>query len=198
MDQVGVLALQGGVAEHVEALRQASARLKRPISLRVVRTAREAEGLDALVMPGGESTTLSLLLEKGRMFEPIQAIPHLFGTCAGLILMAKRVEGALPGQRFLGVMEVGVSRNAYGSQLDSFESALEGELTGKTKVLFIRAPKITEVGPPVGTLARLPATGEPVIVEQRLDGRYLLGATCHPELTTSKVHERFLKNIGSR
>ncbi len=222
MLNIGVLALQGGVAEHVSALRQASERIEIPVSVRTVRTPEQLAGLDALLMPGGESTTLGLLLERQGMFGPIGAIPHLFGTCAGLILMAKEVEGKAEGQRGLALMDIRVSRNAYGSQSDSFESRLEGELTGKTKILFIRAPKILGVGPGVQVLASLPAKasaepappeashsekaspepghssvpGEPVIVMQKQPGRIFLGATCHPELTTGKVHEFFLKQVA--
>ncbi|MDE1798378.1 MAG: pyridoxal 5'-phosphate synthase glutaminase subunit PdxT [Candidatus Micrarchaeota archaeon] len=196
MLNIGVLALQGGVAEHVSALRQASAKAKIPISLRTVRTARDLEGLHALLLPGGESTALSLLLEREGMFELMKRIPALFGTCAGLILMADEVDGAEPGQQSLGVMPITVTRNAYGTQSDSFESRLDGELTGKAKILFIRAPKISAMGEGVQVLSRLPKTNEAVIVEYRTSGRLLFGATCHPELTTSKVHEYFLKELA--
>ncbi|MFH1095516.1 MAG: pyridoxal 5'-phosphate synthase glutaminase subunit PdxT [Candidatus Micrarchaeota archaeon] len=196
MLNIGVLALQGGVAEHVSALRQASEKAKIPISVRTVRTPEQLAGLHALLMPGGESTVLSLLLERQGMLEPLRSVQHLFGTCAGLILMAKGVEGKAEGQRGLGLMDISVSRNAYGSQADSFESRLEGALAGKTKILFIRAPKILKIGPNVQVLASLPGSNEPVIVMQKQAGRILLGATCHPELTTSKVHEFFLKQIS--
>jgi 5'-phosphate synthase pdxT subunit len=195
MLNIGVLALQGGVAEHIDALRQASAKTKIPISLRTVRTAKELEGLHGLVLPGGESTTLSLLLQKEGMLEPIRQLPALFGTCAGLILMAQEIEGAETDQKFLHVLPIDISRNAYGSQLDSFENVLEGELTSKTKILFIRAPKIREVQEGVEIIARLPNSHEPVIVAYRPPGKFLLGATCHPEMTTSKVHEFFLKEM---
>ena len=128
MLQIGVLALQGGVHEHLDAVRGAADKAKIPISLRTVRTARELEGLQGLLMPGGESTTMSLLLQKNSMLEPTRNIPGLFGTCAGLILMAKEVEGKMQGQEGLDVMDVGVSRNAYGAQIDSFESVLESEI----------------------------------------------------------------------
>lgn len=199
MLQIGVLALQGDVAEHLEATRQAAQKGKLPVSLRTVRTAGELAGLHGLLLPGGESTTLSLLLQKNGMLEPMKEIPGLFGTCAGLILMAKEVEGKVEGQKGLEAMDVSVDRNAYGSQVDSFESVLEkaeGELDfGKTKIPFIRAPKITRVGGGVRVLAKHPTTGEPVIVQQELPGKFYLGATCHPEMRTGKAHEYFLKKL---
>jgi len=199
MIEIGVLALQGDVAEHLQAIRAASAKTKIPISLRTVRTAKELEGLHGLLLPGGESTTLSLLLQKEGMLEPMREIPGLFGTCAGFILMAKEVEGAVEAQHMLEVMDVKVDRNAYGSQVDSFESVLEmtGEKfdLGKTRILFIRAPKIIKTGAAVTVLAKLPTTGEPVIIEERKPGRFFLGASCHPELRTSKAHEYFLKEL---
>ncbi len=200
--QIGVLALQGGVQEHINATRAAADKTKIPISLRTVRTANELAGLQGLLLPGGESTTLSLLLQKNSMLEPMKNIPGLFGTCAGLILMAKEVEGRVQGQEGLDVMDVGVNRNAYGVQIHSFESALQAtdeknNLTGRLRIPFIRAPKITKIDENAGVkvLATLPKTGEPVIVEQRLAGRFYLGTTCHPELKTSKVHELFLKEL---
>ncbi len=199
MLQIGVLALQGGVHEHLDAVRGAADKAKIPISLRTVRTARELEGLQGLLMPGGESTTMSLLLQKNSMLEPTRNIPGLFGTCAGLILMAKEVEGKMQGQEGLDVMDVGVSRNAYGAQIDSFESVLESEILPKMRIPFIRAPKITKVDEAAGVriLARLPKSNEPVIVEQRMPGRFYLGATCHPEIRTTRVHEYFLRALAA-
>ena len=201
MLEIGVLALQGDVAEHLEAARQAGAKTKIPMRLRTVRTADELAGLHGLLLPGGESTTLSLLLQKNAMIEPMRKIPGLLGTCAGLILMAKEVEGKSAEQECLGVLDVRVDRNAYGSQVDSFESALEkaGEgapdLTGKLRIPFIRAPKIVRVGEGVHVLARHPNTGEPVIVQQKQAGKFYLGAACHPEMRTSRMHEYFLTHL---
>ena len=142
MLNIGVLSLQGGVAEHIQAMRQASEKSKIQISLRTVRTPEQLAGLDALLIPGGESTTLSLLMKKNDMFEPARAVPNIFGTCAGLIMLSKDVEGKEEGQETLALMDVKVSRNAYGSQSQSFESRLDSELTGKVKILFIRAPMV--------------------------------------------------------
>ncbi|VVB57010.1 Pyridoxal 5'-phosphate synthase subunit PdxT [uncultured archaeon] len=198
MLEVGVLALQGDVAEHIEAARRAAEKKKIQIRLRTVRTAAELQGLQAILLPGGESTTLSLLLQKEGMLEPMKEIPALLGTCAGLILMAKHVEGKGPDQEGLELMDVQVDRNAYGSQVDSFESPLEmtGQMDlGKTRIPFIRAPKITRVGEGVAVLAKHPTTGEPVVVEQKLPGKYYLGAACHPEMVSSKMHEYFLEQM---
>lgn len=200
--EIGVLAWQGGVQEHINAARSAADKAKIPISLRTVRTAGELAGLQGLLLPGGESTTLSLLLQKNNMLEPIRNIPGLFGTCAGLILMAKWVDGGVQGQQGLDVMDVGVSRNSYGAQIDSFETALhsadpENNLTGRLRIPFIRAPRITKVDEAAGVkvLATLPSSGEPAIVEQRLAGRFYIGAACHPEIKTTKVHEYFLREL---
>lgn len=191
---VGVLALQGGVEEHMRTLAEAARKAKMHISLRSVRTNEELEGLDALAIPGGESTALSILMEKEGMLEKVRAVPALFGTCAGLILMAKEVDGAAGGQKFLSVMDVKVSRNAYGAQPHSFEAKINAGSIGEIKAIFIRAPKIISCGAGVDTLSSI--DGEPVLVEQKMPGRYFLGATFHPELTTAKVHEYFLKEAA--
>ena len=205
MLSIGVLAFQGDVAEHLEAIRGASEKSQIVIRLRTVRTEAELAGLQGLLLPGGESTHLSLLLQKNKMLAPMKNIPGLFGTCAGLILMSKWVEGKVQGQEGLDVMDVGVSRNAYGAQIDSFESALEPaseaadalDLTGRLRIPFIRAPRITKVDASAGVkiLARLPSSGEPVIVSQKLSGKFYLGASCHPEMKTTRVHEYFLKEL---
>jgi 5'-phosphate synthase pdxT subunit len=147
-----------------------------------VRTAREVEGLDVLVLPGGESTTMLRLLEGSGIEEAVRA--HigrggaLFGTCAGLILLARRVVN--PEQRSWGLLDVDVERNAYGRQVDSFEAVVEPDYRG----VFIRAPRIRRVGPGVEVLARY--EGEPVLVRE---GR-VLAATFHPELTDDRrIHE---------
>ncbi len=199
MLEIGVLALQGDVAEHIQAARHASEKKKMQIRLRTVRTAQELAGLQGLLLPGGESTTLSLLLQKNSMLEPMKEIPGLFGTCAGLILMAKQVEGMVEGQKGLELMDVSVGRNAYGSQMDSFESIIEctgkGLDLGKAKIPFIRAPKIIRVGAGVSILSKHPTTGEPVMVEEKMAGKFYLGAACHPEMVTSKAHEYFLEQL---
>lgn len=191
--RIGILALQGDVQEHHKAVLKAVENLSIDAQVLLIRTSEELDGLDALVMPGGESTTLSLLLEKEKMFEKIDKIPFLFGTCAGLIMLSKDVEGLVEGQKTLGLLDVTVSRNAYGRQVDSFSSSLDSSILDDEEVMFIRAPKIKRVGEKVEILARY--KNEPVIVEQREEDQYLLGATCHPEMCTTRVHEYFLRKV---
>lgn len=191
---VGVLALQGGVREHMDALQAAAKRAKIAISLRSVREEGQLDNLDALVIPGGESTTLSKLLVQNNIVEKIKSIPALFGTCAGLILMAKEIEGGEDGQQFLHLLDVKVSRNAYGSQLASFEAKIGSPEFGRLHAVFIRAPKIISTGAGVDVLASY--GGSPVVVVQKNSGQVLLGCAFHPELTTTKVHEYFLRQVA--
>ena len=183
---IGVLALQGNVPEHLRALEEAGAQ---PVP---VKTREALAEVDGLVIPGGESTTVCMLLERFDLMEPLReriaAGMPVLGTCTGLILMAKQIEGS--GQPRIGCMEVTVRRNAYGRQVDSFEADIptpemgEGPLRG----VFIRAPKITAVEPGVEVLAE---TEEgPVLVRQG----NLLGATFHPELTEDRrIHVMFVE-----
>jgi len=169
----GVLALQGDFAAHIAMMPGAVE----------VRTAREIEPLEALVIPGGESTTLLNLLEGSGIEEAVRKLVGrggaIFGTCAGAILLAKRVSH--PDQPSWGLIDIDVERNAYGRQVDSFEGALD---TGYPAV-FIRAPRIRRAGPGVEVLARW--KGEPVFVRQ---GR-VFAATFHPELTGDRrIHAR--------
>lgn len=192
--KIGILALQGGVAEHAAAVRAAAKAAKITITPVSVRTAAELEGLDALFLPGGESTTMSKLLHENGMIEKIRGIRGIFGTCAGLILMAKEVEGSEDGQKFLHVLDVKVSRNAYGAQADSFEAKLETAEFGKIRAIFIRAPKIISTAPGVDALASI--DGNPIVVVQKTGTQILLGCAFHPELTTTKVHEYFLRQLA--
>jgi 5'-phosphate synthase pdxT subunit len=184
--RVGVLALQGDVAEHAEVLRQAGAE---PV---LVRTPRALEGLAGLVIPGGESTTIGALVSRCGLDAAIrrraeEGMP-LFGTCAGLILMARSASGGEPP--LLGLMDVTVERNAYGRQRESFEAEVSCPAVDPNpfRVAFIRAPVVTRVGEAVEVLAR--HEGIPVLVRQ---GR-LLGATFHPEITgCDGVHRYFLE-----
>jgi len=198
MKRVGVLALQGDFEAHRAALGEAGAAAVE------VRRAAELEDLDALVIPGGESTTmLKLILEEG-LLEPLKrfgAAKPIFGTCAGAILLAREVTN--PAQPSLGLVDIRVERNAYGRQVHSrvtrvaLEASLNGELgEGDLEAVFIRAPLIRSVGDGVRVLARY--QGDPVLVEQ---GRHLI-ATFHPELSADRrVHHYFLEKIdrtGSR
>lgn len=187
---VGVLALQGAVQAHLERIADCG-----QFGFRV-RTREDLERCDALIIPGGESTTVSKLLDTSELRTPLQrtladGLPVL-GTCAGLILLAREVKDlARDGHpKTLGGLDVAAVRNAYGGQKESFEAPLD--LGGGTLPLhgvFIRAPRIVDVGPEVEVLARL--DGDPVWIRQAR--RH--GACFHPELTRdARVHERFLED----
>jgi 5'-phosphate synthase pdxT subunit len=183
MRTFGVLALQGDFEAHAAALEAAGA------EAREVRRVRDLDGLAGLVIPGGESTALLRLMDDEPWFDALHrfhaAGGALLGTCAGAILLARRV---VPEQRSLGLLDAVVERNAYGRQLDSFETRLSADGAGAIDAVFIRAPRIRSVGPTVQTLARF--EGEPVLVRQ---GR-ILAATFHPELTDSSgLHRLFVR-----
>lgn len=183
---IGVLALQGAFDAHARRLQELGAQT------RLVRKPEELEGLDGLVIPGGESTTFLWFLERGGFFEVLKDFAQkkpVFGTCAGVILLAKDVEN--PSQKSLGLLDVTVQRNAYGRQNDSkiieAETSLPG---GPMEMVYIRAPKITRVGPEVKTLAK--RDDDPVLVRQG----HILAATFHPELSKDlRVHAEFLKMV---
>ena len=183
---IGVLALQGDFEAHQKALARAGARGVE------VRTAADLEAVDALIIPGGESTTMLKLLQDEGLLEPLRRFGErrpIFGTCAGAILLASRVTH--PAQESLGLMDIEVERNAYGRQLESHVAKIEEE-EGPMEAVFIRAPVIRSVGPSVRVLARY--KGDPVLVQQ---GRHM-AATFHPELTDDdRVHLRFLNSIPS-
>jgi pyridoxal 5'-phosphate synthase pdxT subunit len=190
--RVGVLALQGDFAAHAAAVERAGAE---PV---LVRDAEQLEGLDGLVIPGGESTTMLKLLHYDGLMEPLARFGRekpIFGTCAGAILLASEV--TRPNQESLALMDIGVERNGYGRQLDSRVANIDPEpefeqrsQPGKLEAVFIRAPIIRRVGPETKVLARY--QGDPVLVEQ---GRHLV-ATFHPELTPdARVHSYFLEKL---
>jgi pyridoxal 5'-phosphate synthase pdxT subunit len=185
--KVGVLALQGDFEAHQKALERAGAEAVQ------VRTAGELANVQALVIPGGESSTMLKLLDETGLMQPLRdfaGAKPVFGTCAGAILVAKHVSN--PVQEALGVMDIAVERNAYGRQLDSKIVHLEPEGLGggDLEAVFIRAPVIRKVGEGVRVLASY--NGDPVLVEQ---GRHVV-ATFHPELTGDiRVHELFLSKI---
>jgi 5'-phosphate synthase pdxT subunit len=176
--RIGVLALQGNFGEHAAVLGRLGADVVE------VRKPRELEGLDGLVIPGGESTAIGRLVRIYGLEEALRRFERpVFGTCAGMILLGR--------DGLLGRVDVGVRRNAYGRQVASFEADLD--LAGEEEPLrgvFIRAPQVDDVGPEVEVLAEL--DGEPVLLR---DGRYLV-ASFHPELTDdTRVHERFLEMV---
>lgn len=186
---VGVLALQGAFAAHQDRL------LAVGVDAPAVRTAAELAKVDALVIPGGESTTMSHLLRTNDLFEPVQERLAdglaVFGTCAGMIMCSTEVLDGRPDQRFFGVIDATVRRNGYGRQLASFEADLHVEGLGEPfHAVFIRAPKVERVGPGVEVLAAL--DGVPVLLRH---------GTCtvssfHPELTSDvRLHEAFVNSI---
>jgi 5'-phosphate synthase pdxT subunit len=180
--KAGVLALQGDFREHAAMFEACGAT---PV---LVRTAEELETVDCLAIPGGESTAIARLARRYGVVEPLrrragEGMP-VFGTCAGLILMARHVDG---GEAVLSLLDVEVERNAYGRQVDSFEADLEVREVGPVRGVFIRAPRVTSVGEGVEVLAE--HEGRPVVVRE---GR-LLAATFHPEIAgDERLHRRLL------
>ena len=189
MMKVGVLALQGDVREHERALEAAGA------TPMLVRYPDQVADVDAMVVPGGESTTIGKLLQRFGLLDPLaerarSGMP-LYGTCAGAILMARTITGDQDAPLRLDLMDIVVRRNAYGRQVDSFESDLQIEGVDEPfRAVFIRAPSIEEVGPGVEILAH--HREAPVLVRQG----NLLASTFHPEMTgDNRVHELFVEML---
>lgn len=188
---IGVLALQGDVREHLRALASCG------VAATAVRRPAELAAVDGLVLPGGESTTMIKLARIFDLLEPLRArvadgLPA-FGTCAGMILLADRVEDGALGQETIGGLDVTVRRNAFGRQVDSFEEDLDfAGLDDPVHAVFIRAPWVEEAGPGVETLARVadgPAAGRIVGVRQG----HLMATSFHPEVGgDTRVHELFV------
>ncbi len=187
--KIGVLALQGAVTEHIQMISALGAEAV------PVRLPSELDGLDALIIPGGESTTISKLLVDYGLMEPIRKLAKkgfpIFGTCAGLILLAKKV----PDFKFepIGIMDIEVNRNAFGRQVDSFEADLKIPAfhDGNFHAVFIRAPVVEKVEGRVEILCQL--KGKPVAVRQG----NLLGCAFHPELTDDlRLHKYFLDMVA--
>ena len=193
--RVGVLAVQGAVSEHLDALRRAAARRGMEVEPVQVRNARDLEGVAGLILPGGESTTISRLLRSGGLQEPVvergrDGSLALFGTCAGLILLSSRAVRQVDDKdvRLLGLLDTEVDRNAFGRQRDSFEAELEVAGIGRVPAVFIRAPVVTDAQPPTEVLARN-ARGIVAVRKGRI-----LGTAFHPELTEdTRLHELFLE-----
>jgi 5'-phosphate synthase pdxT subunit len=191
--KVGVLALQGASARHRDMLARLGAD---PVA---VRTPDQVHDLDALVIPGGESTTISKLLETSGLFDPVAerlagGLP-VFGTCAGMIMLADTVIDGRPDQRSFGVLDAAVRRNAFGRQVDSFEADLDLKLPRadqpRFRAVFIRAPVVERVGPTVDVLASV--DGQPVLCRQD----HVLVASFHPELGDDpRLHELFLDEVA--
>jgi 5'-phosphate synthase pdxT subunit len=190
--KVGVLALQGAFARHAQAVERLGA------AAIEVRVPGHLDDVDALILPGGESTTMSKLLESQWLFDPIAArladgMPAL-GTCAGLILLAREVRDGRADQRSFGAIDIVARRNAYGRQVDSFETDLDIEgLDEPFHAVFIRAPGVDRVGPDVQVLARVDEA--PVLCAS---GSVMV-ASFHPELTDDlRLHELFLNSLGGK
>ena len=186
LPRIGVLAIQGDYAAHAEELSESGAE---PVE---IRKPDELTGIDGLILPGGESTTILRFLEKHRFFEALEefcASHPVFGTCAGAILLAREVRN--PPQRSLGLLDAIVERNAYGRQIDSTILTVETSLPGgPLEMVFIRAPRIVEAGAAVQVLAH---RGDfPVLVRQGS----IMAATFHPELSIDRrVHRLFVESV---
>jgi 5'-phosphate synthase pdxT subunit len=188
--KIGVLALQGAFATHAGVLRALGA------DAREVRVPADLDGLDALVLPGGESTTMSMLLDSAGLRDPLaeqlaDGLPAL-GTCAGMILLASTVLDGRDDQHSFGVLDIDVRRNAFGRQVDSFESdlAVDGLDDGPFHAVFIRAPVVERAGPDVDILASVDA--KPVLVRHAA----IVAAAFHPELSDDdRIHRLFLEGV---
>ena len=184
--KVGVLAVQGDFAEHIAVLKRLG------VDAAEVRLPRDLDGVEALIMPGGESTTFSYLMDLYDLKGPIKKMAGMgvpiWGTCAGMIMMARELTDKEPTP--MGLMDILVTRNAFGRQIDSFEADLEIKNLGDEafRAIFIRAPVILDVGQGVDILAHLP-DGRPVAVRQG----NLLATAFHPELSPdTRLHQYFL------
>lgn len=199
---VGVLALQGDVAEHSRALLACGARVV------TVRTAAQLDSVDALVLPGGESTTIDKLLRRFDLMAPLRervgdGLP-VYGSCAGMILLADRIVDGIADQQTIGGLDVTVRRNAFGRQVDSFEERLHapelqaGAADPPMRAAFIRAPWVEQCGPGVQVLATVStgtAAGKIVAVRQGA----LMATAFHPEISGDlRVHRAFLRLAGQR
>lgn len=188
---IGVLALQGDFREHIAVVRSLGAEAV------AVRRPEELDAIGGLIIPGGESSVIDKLSRLFGLAEPLKAaiaggLP-VYGTCAGLIMIANTLEDAIPGQQSLGGLDVVVRRNAFGSQLDSFETDIDIPVLGEPPVhaVFIRAPVVESVGEAVTVLGQL-GDGRIVAVEQG----NLLGTSFHPEMTgDTRFHEYFLRKL---
>jgi 5'-phosphate synthase pdxT subunit len=186
---VGVLALQGAFSSHAKVLDSIG------VSTQEVRTPQDLASVDALVMPGGESTTMSQLLESSELFEPIkkligEGLP-VFGTCAGMILLASKIIDGRDDQVSFGAIDIEVQRNAYGRQIDSFEADINVEsFDSPFHAVFIRAPRIVKADGSVEILAEF---GDDIVLAKQ---KNVLVASFHPELSPDKrIHEMFVKEI---
>jgi 5'-phosphate synthase pdxT subunit len=197
--RIGVLGLQGDFEAHLKALQRAAEALDLDVEGVVVKLPQHLSELDGIILPGGESTTIGKLMELYGLKEPLQqmisqGVP-MWGTCAGLILLARETDNALAGQPLLASLDIRVCRNAFGSQRESFETNLSVPELGEAPfhAFFIRGPSIAEVGPEVKVLATLD-DGTIVAVRQGS----LLGTAFHPEVAGDvRFHDYFLRLVQS-
>ena len=190
--KIGVLALQGDVSEHFLAVNEAARKLKLDCEIMEVRIKNDLEAFDGLIIPGGESTTIYKLCEREGMLGAMKKIKNIFGTCAGAVMLAKKVKNAEDGQKTLALMDIEIDRNAYGAQAESFSKKLDTRL-GAIDAVFIRAPKIKRVWGDVSILAK--DKSGILLCEQRSKSSYWLASCFHPELSSTKIHEHFLKSL---
>jgi len=193
--RIGVVGVQGAVFEHISSTRKALENLGVRGEVVWVRRRRDLKGISGLVLPGGESTTISKLIEKNGIFDEVkrlglEGVP-IMGTCAGLILLAKTVLGAIPGQRSLELLDAEVARNAYGRQVDSFEAPIRLTFSDQPfQGIFIRAPRILKL---YGKARPIAYRGEEVVGAE--EGN-LIGLAFHPELADdTRVHEYCIEKI---
>ena len=189
---IGVLAFQGGVIEHIKATKDAAKKLGLKCDVVAVKYKKDFNELDGLILPGGESTTLWKLIEREGIVDKIKSVKAIFGTCAGAIMIAKKVKGLVDEQKSLDLVDIETDRNAYGPQTESFETDIETAL-GKMHAVFIRAPKIN-VEKNVRVLGK--HNNEIVAAEQRTKDKFYLITSFHPELTTTLFHEYFLRTTS--
>ena len=185
---IGVLAMQGAYRDHVRALESVGART------RLVRARDDLDGLDGLVIPGGESTTMQILLERMGLLDTLAGVVRgglpTLGTCAGMILLSSEITDGRAGQRSFGALDIAVRRNGYGRQVDSFETDLDIAAAGDAPFpgVFIRAPLVERVGPAAEILAE--HEGHPVAVRQG----DVIGLAFHPELSgDTRLHRQFVE-----
>lgn len=189
--KVGVLALQGAFQAHADKLNELG------VDVVEVRQPAHLDEVDALVMPGGESTTMSMLLESSELFDPLATRiadgMAVFGTCAGLILLSTDIEDGRPDQRSFGRFDIAVQRNGYGRQIESFETDLDTTVTSDPiHAVFIRAPRIVRLGDHVEVLAT--SRDDAVLIRSG----NALGASFHPELASdTRIHQLFLDSVAS-
>ncbi|MFH1433040.1 MAG: pyridoxal 5'-phosphate synthase glutaminase subunit PdxT [archaeon] len=192
--QIAIISLQGAFTEHFDALKNASQELKIDTGIILARTAKDLEGASGIIIPGGESTTINKLLKETGMDKKIIQLAEkdipILATCAGMIIISKSGDSQCEKTgHLLGLIDMVVNRNAFGTQKDSFEKELEIKGIGRMNAVFIRAPAITKVNDPKAQI--LAKVGNKIVAVKK---RNILALAFHPELTTdTKVHRYFLK-----